>query len=96
VKFSFIKEHRQRWPVAAICRESEHDAVALLKTFGLDMKSSAPEHRMSTLQDLEAGRPLEVEETLGHAMRKAAQLRLSLPLLSSCYELVAGIDRIRG
>jgi 2-dehydropantoate 2-reductase len=87
---------RTTLPVAAICRESDQDALALLRIFGLDMKSNAPEHRMSTLQDLEAGRPLEVEETLGHAMRKAAQLNLSLPLLSSFYDLVAGIDRIRG
>jgi 2-dehydropantoate 2-reductase len=87
---------RTTLPVAAICRESEQDAVALLKTFGLDMQANAPEHRMSTLQDLEAGRPLEVEETLGHAMRKAAQLKLSLPLLSCFYDLVAGIDRMHG
>jgi 2-dehydropantoate 2-reductase len=87
---------RTTLPVAAICRESEQDAVALLKTFGLDMRANAPEHRMSTLQDLQAGRPLEVEETLGHAMRKAAQLKLSLPLLSCFYDLVAGIDRMRG
>ncbi len=86
---------RAMLPVATICRESEQDAMALLEKFGLDMKSSAPEHRVSTLQDLEAGRPLEVEETLGHAVRKAAQLKLSLPLLGSFYDLVAGIDRIR-
>jgi 2-dehydropantoate 2-reductase len=83
-------------PVATICRESERDAIALLEKLGLDMKSSAPEHRMSTLQDLEAGRPLEVEETLGHALRMAATLKLPMPLLSSFYELVAGIGRMRG
>jgi 2-dehydropantoate 2-reductase len=83
-------------PVASICRESEQDAIALLAKSGLQMKSAAPLHRMSTLQDLEAGRPLEVEETLGHAVRRAAELQLSLPLLSSLYSLVAGIDRIRG
>jgi 2-dehydropantoate 2-reductase len=82
-------------PVASICRASEQDALALLERSGLEMKASAPEHRMSTLQDLEAGRPLEVEETLGHAVRTAEQHRLSVPLLSACYELVAGIDRIR-
>jgi len=65
---------RAMLPVASICRESEQDAMALLEKFGLDMKSSAPEHRVSTLRDLEAGRPLEVEETWGHAVRKAAQL----------------------
>jgi 2-dehydropantoate 2-reductase len=83
-------------PVASICRESDQEAIALLAKFGLDMKSAAPLHRMSTLQDLEAGRPLEVEETLGHAVRKAAELKLSLPLLRTFYSLVAGIDRIRG
>jgi len=82
-------------PVASICRESEPDAIALLATAGLAMQSAAPLHRMSTLQDLEAGRPLEVEETLGYAVRKAAELNLSLPLLGCFYSLVAGIDRIR-
>jgi ketopantoate reductase len=58
------------------------------------MRASAPEHRMSTLQDLLAGRPLELEETLGYALRTAARLNLPLALLESLYELVAGIDRI--
>jgi 2-dehydropantoate 2-reductase len=83
-------------PVATICRESEQNGIELLRRFGVDMQSSAPEHRMSTLQDLLAGRALEVEETLGHAIRTAADLKLSLPLLSCFHELVAGIDRMRG
>ena len=83
-------------PVASICRESDQDAIALLAKYGQQMKAGAPLHRMSTLQDLEAGRPLEVEETLGYAVRKAAELKLSLPLLGCFYNLVAGIDRIRG
>jgi 2-dehydropantoate 2-reductase len=82
-------------PVASLCRESEPNAIALLEAAGLAMQSAAPLHRMSTLQDLEAGRPLEVEETLGYAVRKAAELNLSLPLLGCFYSLVAGIDRIR-
>jgi 2-dehydropantoate 2-reductase len=82
-------------PVATICRESEQHAIELLQRFGLEMQSSAPQHRMSTLQDLLAGRALEVEETLGHAIRTAAGLKLSLPLLSCFHELVAAIDRMR-
>jgi 2-dehydropantoate 2-reductase len=82
-------------PVESICRESDQDAIALLAKYGQQMKSTAPLHRMSTLQDLEAGKPLEVEETLGYAVRKAAELKLSLPLLGCFYSLVAGIDRIR-
>jgi 2-dehydropantoate 2-reductase len=83
-------------PVASICRASDQDAIALLAKYGQEMKSGAPLHRMSTLQDLEAGRPLEVEETLGYAVRRAGELKLSLPLLGCFYSLVAGIDRIRG
>jgi 2-dehydropantoate 2-reductase len=83
-------------PVATICGSSDQDAVAALAVIGREMQSSAPLHRMSTLQDLEAGRPLEIEETLGHALRMAAGLGLTLPLLSGCYPLVAGIDRIQG
>jgi 2-dehydropantoate 2-reductase len=82
-------------PVATICRQSEQYAVGLIEKFGVDMQSTAPGHRMSALQDLEAGRPLEVEETLGHAVRSAARLKLRLPVLDACYPLIAGIDRLR-
>jgi 2-dehydropantoate 2-reductase len=82
-------------PVATICRSSDEEAVARLRSFGLEMQASAPQHRMSTLQDLMAGRALEVDETLGHAKRTAAALGLDLPLLQSFTELVAGIDRMR-
>jgi 2-dehydropantoate 2-reductase len=82
-------------PVASICGGSEAEAVATIQALGQQMKVKAPQHRMSTLQDLEAGRPLEVEETLGYAVRKAAQLKLPLPLLESFYPLIAGIDRMR-
>ncbi|HEX9139248.1 MAG TPA: ketopantoate reductase family protein [Steroidobacteraceae bacterium] len=82
-------------PVASICSGSEGDAVATIQALGQQLKIKAPQHRMSTLQDLEAGRPLEVEETLGFAARKAAQLKLPLPLLDSFYSLIAGMDRMR-
>jgi 2-dehydropantoate 2-reductase len=82
-------------PVDTICRSSEQEAVAAIQRVGLELKSSAPEHRMSSLQDLEGGRPLEVEETLGDVVRMARQCKLSLPLLNSFYPLVAAINRIR-
>jgi ketopantoate reductase len=42
-----------------------------------------------------AGRPLEVEETLGDAVRKAQVLNLPVPLLDAFYHLTAAIDRTR-
>jgi ketopantoate reductase len=50
---------------------------------------------MSALQDVEAGRPLEVNETLGYACDKAAERGLSLTLLDCFRRLIAAIDRAR-
>jgi ketopantoate reductase len=82
-------------PVAALCLNSEQEAVAVIQHAGNQLKSTSPGHRMSTLQDLEAGRALEVEETLGWVVRMAKQHNLALPLLNSFYPLVAAIDRVR-
>lgn len=83
-------------PVASMCRTSEQQAVEVVRNAGREFMSNAPHHRMSSLQDLEAGRPLEIEETLGYAVGKAAELRLSLPLLEAFHHLALGIDRSRG
>ena len=86
---------RSPLPVASIIRVTEGEAVTLIQALGRRLESSAPQHRMSTLQDLENGRDLEIEETLGYAVRSAAQLNLPLPMLECFYRLVRGIDRIR-
>ena len=80
-------------PVVSMCSGSERQAVDAVIRAGRDFESRSPEHRMSSLQDLEAGRALEVEDTLGYAVRRAASLGLSLPLLEASYRLAASIDR---
>src|SRR5215213_3158690 len=82
-------------PVATMCRSSERAAGESVRALAEGYRSSASDHRLSTLQDLEAGRPLEIEETLGHAVSKAVQLGLSLPLLTNLYPLSRAIDRLR-
>ena len=82
-------------PLRTILDAAETEAVEAVRRAGEQMRVRAPEHRMSALQDLEAGRPLEVDETFGYAVRKAAQLGLSLPLLEAFHHLVAAIDRVR-
>src|SRR3984957_14725644 len=82
-------------PVATLCRESEPEAVAAIQRFGAHLQATAPQHRMSSRQDLALGRALVVEETLGWGVRAARQHYLALPLLYSCYPLVAAIDRLR-
>lgn len=82
-------------PLHTILQAPVPDAIEAVRRAGEQMRLRAPGHRMSALQDLEAGRPLEVEETFGYAARKAGELGLSLPLLEAFHHLVAAIDRIR-
>jgi 2-dehydropantoate 2-reductase len=82
-------------PTASICAGSEAEAVAIVTAAGARYLKSAPAHRMSALQDIEAGRPLEVNETLGYACDRARELGLDLPLLESFRRLIAATDRAR-
>ena len=82
-------------PLLTLLDAPESDAIAAVRHAGEQMRSRAPDHRMSALQDLEAGRPLEVEETFGYAVRKARELGLTLPLLEAFHPLVGAIDRLR-
>lgn len=82
-------------PLQGILNGSDAAAVEAVRKAGRDFQTSSPNHRLSTLQDLEAGRPLEIEETLGYAVRRAQELHLPLPLLDSYYHLAAAIDRTR-
>jgi 2-dehydropantoate 2-reductase len=90
-----LSAHESLLPVKKILSGSEQAAVEVIRKAGLEFKANAPEHRMSSLQDLEAGRPLEIEETLGYAVRLATQRKLSLPALDALYHLVCAIDRTR-
>ncbi len=82
-------------PVAAICAASPAEALLIVQRSGEQLRQRAPAHRMSTLQDLVAGRPLEIEETLGYAAHLATAAQQALPMLEACYPLIASIDRIR-
>jgi 2-dehydropantoate 2-reductase len=80
-------------PTASLCAGSEGEAVQILTRTGARYRETAPAHRMSALQDVEAGRPLEVNETLGYALEKSRQLGLELPLLDCFRHLIGAIDR---
>jgi ketopantoate reductase len=81
------------FPVATLCTGTEEAAVERLRGIGAQFREHSPEHRLSAHQDIDAGRPLEVEETLGYAARSAAGAGLSLPLLDTTYRIAAAIDR---
>lgn len=82
-------------PLQGILSGSDEAAVQAVLAAGRNFQSNAPNHRMSSLQDLDAGRPLEIQETLGYAVRRAQQLQQPAPLLDSLYHLAAAIDRTR-
>jgi len=80
-------------PIRTMLESSDEAAIRAVCAAGEEFSLGAPEHRMSSLQDLEARRPLEIDETLGDAVRRAERLGLSLPLLEAMYRLTAAIDR---
>ena len=82
-------------PVKSLAELPFREAVALLRKVGHELAVAAPNHRMSALQDLEAGRELEVHETLGFAVREAARLGATAPTLALCYEIGAGLNALR-
>lgn len=90
-----LAEDRALLPLRAVLDGTEAEAIEGVRKAGADYQSRAPEHRMSSLQDLLAGRALEIHETLGYALRKAKELNLTLPLLTNVYALVSAIDRTR-
>ena len=57
------------------------------------LQARAPTHRVSGLQDVERGRPLEVDETFGDLVSKAASLGVPVPTIDVAYRLIRGIDR---
>jgi 2-dehydropantoate 2-reductase len=91
-KLGIALEDREPLPMKTLYEATHSDAVAAIRRFGAVMQARAPAHKVSTLQDLEAGRRLEVEETLGYAVRKGAELGLELPALETCYRLIAGVN----
>src|SRR5215471_2214269 len=68
------------------------DLVTHLQQMGDELASQAPLHKISTLQDVEQGKRLEVEETLGYAVRQSAALGIPTPTMAVCYKLIAGIN----
>jgi 2-dehydropantoate 2-reductase len=68
------------------------ETVANFRRVGEMMEQQgATAHKVSILQDLERGRPLEVEEIFGYAVSKGMELHVLLPTVETCYKLIKGI-----
>ena len=88
-----LEDYGELMRVRTITSTALEDAVAMLRASGARLEErGATSHKVSTLQDLERGRRLEVEEILGYAVRKGAELGVSLPTVETCYRLLTGIN----
>ena len=83
---------RPPFPVATITKDSLETAISVVMGIGNDFKRQAPGHRISALQDLLAGKQLEVHETLGFLVREAKRLSLDCPTLNMAYNIVSGLS----
>ena len=81
------------FPVKSLVYGSEEAAVSALQELGRKLERTAPNYKVSALQDLERGRALEIDDTLGHALDEARRLGIPAPTLEMCYSLCKGINR---
>ena len=63
---------------------------------GATLREHAPQMRQSALQDVQRGRRIEVEETLGYTLTKAAEVGLTMPTIEVCYQLLSGLNDFLG
>lgn len=89
-------EDRPPLPSASVMVGSEDQAADVLQRIGATLREQAPQMRQSALQDVQRGRRLEVEETLGYALAQAGAVGLSLPTLEVCYHLLSGLNEFLG
>ncbi len=82
-------------PIVSMARGTEEQAAAAVMKKNENMQATAPLHRMSSLQDFEAGRPLELEETVAVALREGRERGIPMPTLDALYHLCRTLGRIR-
>lgn len=81
--------------VSTVIQADMDTAIESLRQNGLALAArGATGHKVSTLQDIEHGRRLEIDEIMGYATRKAAEQGMTLPTVETCYRLVAGLDQV--
>ncbi|MEO6079184.1 MAG: ketopantoate reductase family protein [Steroidobacteraceae bacterium] len=82
-------------PIISMCRGSEAEAAAAVLHRNKDVQTTAPLHRISSLQDFDAGRDLELEETIAMALREARDRGIPMPVLDSLFHLCRALVGIR-
>ena len=79
-------------PAASIIAGSDQQALEILAKMGEKLLKGAPNHRMSALQDLDRGKRLEVDQTLGYLVDLALQQGIEVSVIRQAWQLVKTID----
>jgi len=80
------------FPTKTLSQLAFDDTVTHIRQIGDRWVSLLPTAKVSTLHDLEQGKRLEVEETLGYAVQQSAALGIPTPTMDTCYKLIAGLN----
>ncbi len=81
-------------PAQTMVTGSEDEATEMVLTLGKTLRQAAPDMRPSILQDADRGQRLEVDETLGHTLKHAAEHRVDVPTLDMCYSVLAAVSHV--
>jgi 2-dehydropantoate 2-reductase len=79
---------------AMMAAPDETSALPYLRQAGAVFAQNMPQHKPSILQALEAGKRLEIEETLGDVIARAGRHGVPVPTIDAGYRLLAAIDRL--
>src|SRR4029453_9683575 len=82
------------FPTKTLSELSVDDMVTHLRHIGDRWAALMPHNKISALQDVERGKRLEVEETLGYAVRQSAALGIPTPTMDTCYKLTSFMSAI--
>jgi len=83
--------------VRTVCTLPLADAVESVMARGRAMEERGmTQVKVSTLQDLERGKPTEADQVIGHVVGLAAQLRVGLPKLELLYRVIQGVEAAQG
>jgi 2-dehydropantoate 2-reductase len=79
--------------VKTVCTLPFQEAVESVIARGRGMQEQGMTTvRISTLQDLERGKPTEADQVIGHVVRLAAQLGVTVPKLELLYRIILGVE----
>lgn len=79
--------------VKTVCTLPFEDAVESVVARGRAMLDQGmTQVKISTLQDLERGKPTEVDQVIGHVVRLAAELGVAVPKIALLFRIIRGME----